>query len=113
MLLLVISSQPNRRKYQEADAGADRTGVVRPRSAQEAWISVVARWDDRDRRVRLERRPTVTAVIENEFEHAVSVGNAECGSIQARPSLYGEERSADVRVEHRKLELQIVQSGVR
>ena len=43
----------------------------------------------------------------------MSVGNAECGSIQARLSLYGEERGADVRVEHRKLELQIVQSRVR
>lgn len=113
MLLLVISSQPKRSKYQKADTGADRTGVVRPRSAQEAWIAVVTRWDDRDRRVRLERRPTTTAVIENEFEHTVSVGNAECGSIQARLSLYGEECGADVRVEHRELELQVIQSGVR
>ena len=72
----------------------------------------MTRWDDRDRRGRLERRPTATAVIENEFEHAVSVGNAECSSIQTRPSLYGEECGADVRVEHRKLELQIIQSGV-
>ena len=79
MPLLVISSQPKRRKYQKADASADRTGIVWPRSAQEAWISVVTMWDDRDRRARLERRPTATAVIENEVEHAVSVGNKECG----------------------------------
>ena len=113
MLLLVISSQPKRSKYQKADTGADRTGVVRPRSAQKAWISILMRWDDRDSRVRLERRPAATLVIENEFEHAVSVRDAECGSIKARLSLYGEERGANVRVEYRELELQVVKSGVR
>ena len=75
MLLLVISGQPKRCKYQKADAGANRTSVVRPRRAQEVWIFVVTRWKTRDRSVRLERRPTATAVIENKLRR---VGR-ECG----------------------------------
>jgi hypothetical protein len=45
-----------------------------------------------------ERRPVATAVIQNEFEHAVSNGHAESDVVQARLVVNGEERSAQVRV---------------
>jgi hypothetical protein len=72
----------------------------------------VPRWDDWHRRGRLERRPATTAMVDHKFEHAVSVGNAEWGTVQAELSGHGEERGADVGVEHSKLDLEIVQSRV-
>lgn len=83
LTLLVISRQPQCRKYQETNAGADRAGIVRPRGAQEARIPIMPWRDDRHHHGLLERRPTATAVIEHEFEHAVPVGDAECGTVQA------------------------------
>ena len=76
-LLLVLPRQPQRSKNQKADAGADSADVVRPRGAQESRIPIVPRWDDWYCRSRLERRPATTAIVQHEFEHAVSVGNAE------------------------------------
>ncbi len=108
----IVSREPKCGKYQKADAGADRAGVVRPCGAQETQISVVPRRDDRDDRDRLERRPAATAVVEHEFEHAVPVRDAECGAVHARLAIDGEEPGTDVRVEHGELELQIVQPRV-
>ena len=68
----IVSCKPKHRKYQKADVGADRAGVVRPCGAQEMRISVVRRRDDRDRL----KRPAAKAVVEHEFEHAVLVQNA-------------------------------------
>jgi len=51
-------------------------------------------------------------VVEDELEDAVAVWDAERGSVQAGFSLDGEERGADVRVEHGELELEVVQAGV-
>ncbi len=76
-LLFIIPGQPQRRKDQKADASANRAGIVRPRRTQETWITIVSRWDDWYRRARLQRRPATTAMVENKFEHAVSVGNPE------------------------------------
>ena len=73
----------------------------------------MARWYDGYRHARLERRPAATAVVEHEFEHAVAVGYAERGSVQARLSGDGAERGADVRVEHGEVDLDVVQPGVR
>jgi hypothetical protein len=105
----IVSREPKCGKYQKADAGADCGSVVRPCRAQETRISVVPRRDDRDR---LERRPAATAVVEHQFEHAVPVRDAECGAVQARLAIDGEEPGTDVRVEHGELELQIVQPKV-
>ena len=73
----------------------------------------MARWYDGDRHARLERGTAATAVVEHELEHAVAVGYAERGSVQARLSGDGAERSADVRVEHGEVNLDVVQPGVR
>ena len=110
--LLVFPCQPQHRKYQKTDARADRAGVVRPRGAQEPRIPIVPRRDNRHRRGLPKRRPATAAIVEHEFEHAVSVGNAECGAVQARGSVHGDERGTDVWVEHRELELEVVQPGV-
>ena len=110
--LLMFSRQPQRRKGQKADAGTDRAHVVRPRGAQETWIPIVSRGDNWHRRSRLERGPATTAMVEDEFEHTVSVGSAERGAVLAGASWDGTKRSADVRVEHRELYLEIVQSRV-
>jgi len=72
----------------------------------------VPRGDDWHRHGLLERRPATTAMVEHEFEHAVSVGNAERGTVQTEFSGHGEERGADMWVEHSKLDLEIVQSRV-
>ena len=69
--------------------------------------------DDRHRHAGLERRPAATAVVEHELEHAVSVGDAESDSVQARFARDREERGSDVRVEHRELNLEVAQPGVR
>ena len=111
-LLLVFSRQPQHRKYQKADARADRARVVRPRGAQKPRIPIVPRRNDRHCRGLPKRRPASAAIVEHEFEHAVSVGDAECSAVQAGGSAHGDERGADVWVEHRKLELEVVQPRV-
>jgi hypothetical protein len=60
----------------------------------------------------LERRPSAPAVVEHELEHAVAVGNVERGSVEAGFTGDGAERGADVQVEHREIELEVMQPRV-
>ena len=109
---LLVARKPQRRKYQKADAGADRAGIVWPRGAQETRVAIVARRDYRHGHARLERRPAAPAVVEHEFEHAVAVWDAERGSVEAGCTRDGAERGADVWVKHREIELDVLQPRV-
>jgi hypothetical protein len=51
-------------------------------------------------------------VVEHEFENAMPVRDAECGAVQARLAIDGEDRGTEVQVEYGELELQIVQRRV-
>ncbi len=46
--LPVVAREPERAEEEEADARADRAGVVGPRGAEEARVAIVPRGDDRD-----------------------------------------------------------------
>lgn len=67
------------------------------------------RRNDRHRGRTLDERVSRPLVVEHELEHAVPVGRAERQLVFALVRGVGGEEGADVRVEHREFELQVVQ----
>lgn len=63
LLLPHIASQPHGGEQEEANASANGPDVVRPRGAEEAGVSVVARWDHWDGGGALQEGPSDRASL--------------------------------------------------
>jgi hypothetical protein len=126
-----LARQPGCREQKEAYAGADRTGVIWPRSAQESGVAIVSRGNNGDSGRTVEVSPSTqqyqngirstqqeqgvpfSLIVDHKFEYTVPVWGSECNRVFSRGPRDRRKSSADMWVQHRKLELHVFDTRIR
>ena len=131
--LFHVTCKPHCREQKEGNACADSTGVVGPGSGQEAGVTIMTWRYDRDcgraREVCPSGKKIFSSVlassdqdendeplafpVNHELEDTMPVWCAEGDRVLSRNTSHRWEGGADVGVEHRKLELEVINSRVR